>query len=301
MNVQATGKRLPLSAVLIMLSLCIVWGANMAAIKISSEMLAPVFSAFTRSVLATICLALWMRMRKIPFFPDRVTVLHGVVVGLLFAVEFGCIYMGMKYTLASRAYLLLYTHPFFVALGGHYLLHQDKLSARKVVGLCLAFGGVALLFAKDWGELSVETLPGDLLFLFGGFLWAATSIYVKKYLAVRAEGVQTLFYHLCFSIPLLLPMSLIIDEKIYLGFSWPGFWAQLYQGVIVAFASYVVWFEMLHRHTASLLTAYTFFAPVFGVAISGWFILGEPVTGGLLICLVMVASGMVVMNPPKAV
>lgn len=282
-----------------MLLLSSLWGGNLAAIKIGSTMLAPVFSAFMRSIVASLLLLFWMRSHSVKLFPDRVTTLHGMAVGLLFGLEFGCIYLGLEHTLASRGYVLLYTHPFFVALGGHFLLHNDRLSPNKVVGLLLAFSGVVILFAGDWGPVTTQTLTGDLLLLLAGALWGATTLYIKRFMPGRAVPMQTLFYQLLFSSPILLALGFALDNRIWLGFSWEGACALFYQSVIIAFASYLLWFELLHRHPASLLTAFTFMTPVMGVLISGVLIMGEPLTATILVALTVVTTGLFVANRPR--
>lgn len=290
--------KLPWGAVLLLLLLCVAWGGNMAAIKIGARGVAPVFMAGTRSLVASLCLLAWMVLRRVPVFPNRTITLHGAVIGILFGVEFGCIYVGLKYTLASRGYVFLYTQPFFTALGAHFFLGDDRLDVRRTLGLILAFVGVIVLFAKDWGEVTLRTLPGDLLLLVGGALWAATTLYVKRFLAGRAVPLQTLFYQLAFSAPLLFLLSAVMEDRVWLGMSWSVGAALFYQCIIVAFLTYLLWFELIHRYPVSLLAAFTFFTPVFGAFISGALILGEPLTSAVLTSLALVTLGMFLVNRP---
>jgi drug/metabolite transporter (DMT)-like permease len=53
---------------------------------------------------------------------------------------------------------------------------------------------------------------------------------------------------------------------------------------------------MVHRYPISLLHAFTFFVPVFGVTISGVLILGELITVRLITALAMVGLGMLLVN-----
>lgn len=288
--------RLPLPTVLTLLLLCVLWGANLAAIKIGARGMAPVAMAALRSVVAAACLYAWMRIRGVPIAPDRRTLGHGLVVGLVFGLEFCFIYTGLRFTLASRGYVFLYTQPFFTALGAHFLLHGDRLGPARVAGLVLAFAGVAVLFADNWGETTVRTLPGDLLLLLGAAMWAATTLYIKRFLAPRAVALQTLFYQLAFSAPLLAALSLVLEDRVWLGGSGPVYAALFYQCIVVAFLSYLVWFELIHRHPVSLLAAFTFFTPVFGALISGVLLLGEPLTGTMLASLGLVIAGMFLVN-----
>ena len=71
--------------------------------------------------------------------------------------------------------------------------------------------------------------------------------------------------------------------------------ALFYQSVVVAFASYLVWFWMIQRYPVSRLAAFTFMAPLFGVVLGG-LILDEPVTALVWLGLAGVAGGVYVVN-----
>ena len=280
----------------ILMLLAMIWGANMAIIKIGAREIAPLFMAGLRSFVASVCIYIWMKAKGIPVFPSKSVLLHGIVIGLLFGSEFGFIYVGLGYTLASRTYILLYTAPFFVALEAHYFLVGDRLNLLKTVGLIMAFAGVVALFMRDLGSFSLATLPGDLMILASGAIWGSTTVYLKKYLSHQTMPLQTLFYQLFFSTPLLFLMSVILEGSILSGFSLITGFSIFYQCIIVAFLSYLLWFELIHRYPVSLLHAFSFFTPVFGVFISGVLILGEEITLNLIIALALVILGMVFVN-----
>ncbi len=280
----------------ILLVLALIWGANMALIKIGARELPSLFMAGIRSLVASICLYVWMKTKGITVFPSKGILLHGVVIGLLFGAEFGFIYVGLEYTLASRMYILVYTAPFFVALGAHFLLKDDRLNPWKGMGLLLAFAGVVILFMRDLGSFSLIALPGDLMGLIGGVLWGATTVYVKKYLSHQTVPLQTLFYQVFFSIPPLFIMSIALENLSFFGFSFITGFSVFFQCIIVAFLSYLIWFELIHRYPVSLLHAFSFFTPVFGVFLSGALILGEIISISLIIALILVSLGMVLVN-----
>jgi drug/metabolite transporter (DMT)-like permease len=280
----------------VLLGLALVWGANWAVVKIGAHELGSLFMAGVRSLVAGVGLYIWMRIRGVSFFPSGKVFFHGVIIGLLFGTEFALVYVGLGYTLASRVYVLLYTAPFFAALGAHFFLGDDRLNRWKVGGLCLAFTGVIALFVRDIGALSLQALPGDLMALAAGALWGATTVYIKKYMAHRTLPLQTLFYQVFFSAPYLLLMSLLLEDQIVLGFSPVTIFSLAYQCILVAFLSYLVWFELVHRYPVSLLHAFSFFTPVFGVFLSGALILGELITLNVLVALVLVGLGMVLVN-----
>jgi drug/metabolite transporter (DMT)-like permease len=268
----------------------------MAAVKIGARELAPLFMAGLRSLVASLCLLAWMKAKGITVFPSRGILIHGVVVGLLFGSEFGFIYVALVYTFASRTYILVYTAPFFVALGAHFFLKGDRLNPWKAAGLILAFAGMVSLFMKDLGSFTFSALPGDLLAMAAGLMWGSTTVYVKKYLAHRTVPLQTLFYQVFFSAPPLLVMSILLEDQIIRGFSLTTGFSVFYQCIIIAFLSFLVWFELIHRYPVSLLHAFSFFTPVFGVFLSGILILGEAISSSLITALTLVSVGMVLVN-----
>jgi drug/metabolite transporter (DMT)-like permease len=280
----------------ILLVLALVWGANMAVIKIGARELPPLFMAGLRSLVASACLYIWIKAKGLSLFPSIKVLLHGVVIGLFFGSEFGLIYVGLEYTLASRTYVLVYTAPFFVAVGAHFFLKGDRLNRWKTAGLILAFAGVVVLFMKDLGSFSFRTLPGDLMVLAAGALWGCTTVYLKKYLAHRTVPLQTLFYQVFFSAPPLFLMSILLEDPIVPNISLATGFSVFYQCIIVAFLSYLVWFELIHRYPVSLLHAFTFFTPVFGVFLSGALILGEIISPGIVVALTLVSLGMILVN-----
>jgi drug/metabolite transporter (DMT)-like permease len=282
--------------VAVLLVLALIWGANMAIIKIGARELAPLFMAGLRSLVASVCLYVWMKAKGVSLFPSKMILFHGIVVGLFFGSEFGFIYTGLGYTLASRTYILLYTSPFFVALEAHFFLKGDRLNRWKAAGLILAFAGVVALFVRDVGSFSFSALPGDLMALAGGALWGSTTVYVKKYLSHRTVPLQTLFYQVFFSAPPLFLMSIVLEDVIVSSFSLATGFSVFYQCIIVAFLSYLVWFKLIHRYPVSLLHAFSFFTPVLGVFLSGAVILGEVISHSLIVALTLVSLGMVLVN-----
>jgi len=134
--------------------------------------------------------------------------------------------------------------------------------------------------------------------LIAGIIWAGTTLYIKRFLADRARPQQTLFYQLLFSAPILCLLSLALGEVGVKALTWSAVGSLCYQSVIVAFLSLLAWFELVHRYPVSLVQAFTMLTPLFGVFLSGVWILGEPLTANLLAALVLVCLGLTLVNRP---
>ena len=284
---------LDLKAASLLTILCVLWGLNAVAIKISNQGVAPIFAAGVRSMIATMGLVLWMKARRTPLFPGSVG--DGIVVGLLFGAEFGLLYSSLLHTSVSSAWILLYSTPFFHALGAHYLLPGDRMSTSKWAGLVLAFCGIVLLLSKHLVFPSPQQLAGDMLAMGAAVLWAGTTIYIKRRLVGRVSAEHTLFYQTVFSIPVLLALSYGFGEETVTRFTGWILLSIAYQGVIVAFVSYLLWFSLVHTYPISRLSSFTFLTPVFA-ALAGILLLDESLSVRALVSLALVSTGIYVVN-----
>lgn len=286
-------ERLDLYAFVVLGCLTTLWGLNYSAIKISNQGLAPIWTSALRSGIAALCGVAYCKKKGLsPFHRDE-RLLHGIAIGLLFGLEFACLYLGTLWTEASRAVIFVYLSPFFVALGAHFLLKGEKLTFTKIVGLLFAFLGVVLLF---WRQKTPEgKLLGDLLEVLAALFWAATTIYIKRFLAHQVHPLQTFCYQLAFSFPLLLVLSFIFEPQRVFGLTPLVLLALGFQSVVVAFLSYYVWFKLIHRYPVSDLSAFTFLTPLFGVLFGG-ILLKEECGKNLFVALSLVSMGIFLVN-----
>jgi drug/metabolite transporter (DMT)-like permease len=295
---QTSKRALDATAVGTVIGLCLLWGLSQVSIRVANQGVSPIFQAAVRSVIAGLLVAGWARLRGIPLVHRDRTLLHGLVIGLMFGTEFVFVYLGLAYTTASHAVIFLYTAPFFVALGAHWLLPAEPLTARKLVGLVLAFGGVVATLWDSLGRPTHLQLLGDLLSLTAGFLWAATSLYLKRVVRTSMAPSQMLFYQLGFSAVQLSVMSLLFESGPVRDLTPLVLACMAYQGIIIAFASYLVWFWLIQRYPVSLVSGFTFFTPVFGIFLGG-ILLHEPLTAKLLLGGGLVTGGMLLVNWPE--
>ena len=286
---------LDLKAVLAIIILTLLWGLNYTAIKYSNQGISPVFASAIRSIVASICGAVYCLRRGERLFHTDIMLFHGFMAGLLFGLEFVCLYFGMLFTDSARSVVFVYTSPFVVAVGAHLFLKGDRLNFLKVLGLILAFGGVCVVFAGRPKTAKATMFWGDILEILAAVFWGATTVYIKRFMAEKIHPINTFLYQLIFSIPILLVMSLLIEPQWVYKMDLTILASLFYQSVIVAFVSYFVWFRLIHEYSVSRLSAFTFFTPVFGV-LFGILFLNEELTVSLMMALPMVSVGIFIVN-----
>jgi drug/metabolite transporter (DMT)-like permease len=279
--------------------LCFLWGGNMVGIKLSIQGMPPILAATIRSLFASILLWGYAKITRREVFLDRQDLKHGLAIGGLFGTEFILLYWGVMFTDVSRAVVFLYTQPLWAAVGAHFLLPNDRLTLGKSLGLVSAFVGLILVFGARSPKLGSMYWLGDLMEVIAGLLWALTTIYIKKFMWDRPiTHFQTLFAQLFLSIPILGAGALVFEAGRSVDLNTIVLAALFYQTVVIAFASYLLWFWMVHRYQVSVLSCFTFLTPLFGVILSG-ILLGEPLPALLWVGLGLVAAGIYLVNRPK--
>jgi len=124
-------------AVGVLLVCCMFWGLQQILVKSIMDEVAPLFQASLRCIGACVLLLIWCRVRGIRLFERDGTLWAGLLAGGLFAAEFACIYLGLRYTSASRLTVFLYTSPFWVAVLVPLLVWSERLRGSAMAGLGL--------------------------------------------------------------------------------------------------------------------------------------------------------------------
>ncbi len=286
------------TAMAILVTLCASWGFQQVAVKIALPGVPPVLQAGLRSVLATLLIALWMVVRRVPIRQRDGTLGWGIAAGLLFAFEFQLIYWGLEYTNASRAVIFLYLTPFVVALGAQLFLPGERLRGWQIAGLVCAFAGIVVAFGESLRFPDPRVLLGDAMLAGAALMWGSTTILIKASPLIHSPPSKVLFYQLGVS-ALYLPLaSWFMGEGGTIHLTPLITASLLYQAVWVAFVTYLLWFWLVRHYPAARLASFTFLTPLFGVLAGGW-LLDEPITRSLVTALVLVGVGIYLVNRPQ--
>jgi drug/metabolite transporter (DMT)-like permease len=292
----ADRKALDATAVSLITLLSFLWGLQQVVVKLTAPYVSLVMQGGIRSALATLLVLIWARSRGIALFQRDGTLTPGLVAGVLFSAEFAFIYAGLAHTAASRMVVFLYLAPPLTALGLALFVPGERLNARQWSGVLVAFVGIVLAFSEGLSATRLSsTWLGDLFGVCAAFLWAACTVIVRATALARATATKTLFYQLALAALALPVVSMLMNES---GVSAVTPWAVasiVYQGAIVAFASFLAWFWLLTRYLAARLAVFSFLTPLFGM-LAGVLILSEPLTPSFAAATALVGCGIVLVN-----
>ncbi len=296
-------KALDAKAVGTMLLLCLIWAMQQIVLKATAADFTPIFQLGLRSGGAALLVVLLMAWRGERMALRDGTLPAGLLVGLLFGLEFLVVGEGLRHTSAAHMVVFLYTAPIFAALGLHLRLPAERLVPLQWFGITLAFAGIAYAFLGPGPQTAPAALTsmvwGDFLGLVGGILWGSTTVAVRCSRLSGAPATQTLLYQLSGGFVLLITVAMASGQTHFNPI--PAVWASLlFQIVVVSFISFLLWFGLLRRYLASRLGAFSFLTPLLGV-VFGAVLLNEVIELRFVLGAVPVLVGVVLVNAHQSV
>jgi drug/metabolite transporter (DMT)-like permease len=280
-------------AVGLMLVLCLLWALQQIGLKATAHDFSPVLQIALRSAVAAVLVRLYMAASGERMDLSRRIWPPGLVIGLLFALEYLLVGEGLRRTSAAHIVVFLYTAPIFAALGLHWKLPSEKLAPLQWLGIGLAFAGIAVAFVLRDGSTPqgdmAQVVLGDVLGLLGGLAWGATTVVIRATPLSGLSASQTLLYQLLGAFALLLPGAFALGQTTFhpSAFVLAEF---AFQCFIVSFASFLVWFWLLRHYLASRLGVFSFLTPLLGV------VLGEHIAPAFVVGAGMVLAGIVLVG-----
>jgi drug/metabolite transporter (DMT)-like permease len=164
-------------ALIVWLSLCLIWGSTWLGIKLGLRDLPPITFAGIRFALAGALLGAIIAVRRVPAPRSRHDWWLLAYTGFLsITVNYALVFWGEQYISSGLAAVLSATVPLFGLPLAHRYLASEPLTWPKLAGVLLGLAGVAIVFS---GELGV-----------GGpqALWASVGIIIAA-LATAHAGV----------------------------------------------------------------------------------------------------------------
>lgn len=288
------------TAISIMFMLCLVWGVQQVALKLTAPYFSTAWQLGWRSAIAALLVAVLIKWKKLPIWQPKL-VKPGLLIGLFFALEFVFIAESLRFTNAAHLSVFLYTAPIFTVLGLHTLSPHERLRKSQWLGIFLALSGIIAAFAGGLQEPlknQSQIWLGDGLALLAALLWAATTLTIRASNLAQAEPAQTLFYQLAGAAVLLLALAFWRGETLLptaSAWNFLSLGSMLFQTIGIAFISYLAWFWLLRRYLATRLAVFSFLTPLFGVSASV-LILHENLHAGFILGALLVFAGIIVVN-----
>jgi drug/metabolite transporter (DMT)-like permease len=269
------------------------FGANAVAIKISLTGLGVFTTAGVRFGIAALVIFLWARCTGRSLTVTTVKLRQLMILAIFFYVQLSLFYFGLSKTTASHGVLIANVLPFIVMILAHFFIPGDTINLKKIFGLMLGFTGVLVLFF-DNVILTGDALQGDLLVLVAVFIWGFHVIYIKKIIA-GFHPIQITLYPLAMAAPIFLLSGFLWDVEMVRFIDASIIKAMFYQTFVTASFGLVAWNTMIGRFGPTALHSFIFIMPISGVFL-GITLLNEPITTNLVSSILLVVSGLIMVN-----
>ncbi|MFC5834331.1 EamA family transporter [Nonomuraea insulae] len=259
--------------------LAAVWGFNFVVMQVGLEHFPPLLYAGVRFAMAAFPALL---------FAGRPGVAWRWVAGVAATIgvgQFGLLLVGMRAGMpAGLTSLVLQMQALFTVVFAVRLL-GERLTARRVLGLTVAFGGLALV-AVDFGLSG--PLGAFLLCVAAAAAWGLGNVVQRR--AAPPDSLRFMVWVSAFSAPPLLLLSLVLEGPPVLTSPVEGWLSLLYVAFVSTLGGFGVWGWLLRRYDASTVAPYTLLVPVFGMS-SAALVTGEPLSWPKLLAAALIVSG----------
>jgi drug/metabolite transporter (DMT)-like permease len=297
-------KRTQWTVLLAFAAIYIIWGSTYLAIQVAIKDIPPFLMSAMRFLTAGLLLMGWCVWKKQPM-PDRKIIGKNALYGIL--MLFGgtvSVTWAEQYLPSSLAAIIVSSLPFWFVLLDRKQWTYYFSNKRIIMGLLIGFAGVAILFGfgprshTSGGE--GKYLTSIIVIIAGGIGWTIGSLYSKYRPAGNSllmnAGIQLLAAGVFTGIVSLITGDhhSIVWKEVSVN-SWLALIYLITMGSIVAYQSYLY---LLTIRPAAQVSTYEYVNPVVALLL-GALIASEPIAYIQVIALVVILSGVLLVNWPK--
>jgi len=174
----------------------------------------------------------------------------------------------------------------------HVGTDDERLTWPRVIGVIAGLIGVAIMVGSD----ALAGIGGELLaqlaILGAAVSYAVAGVYGRRFRRFGTTPTQTAAGQLAGSTLLLLPVALAWDQPWELPLPSMTIWLAVVSLALFSTAlAYIIYFRVLANAGATNLMLVTFLVPI-SAGLLGVLILGEHLTGGQLIGMLLIGIGL---------
>ncbi|MDA9829493.1 DMT family transporter [Candidatus Poseidoniaceae archaeon] len=278
----------------------IVWGFGWPAGRVIAQDIAPFAASWIRYVVAVALFVIYLKLSSQWMIPTRGEWKRIAWIGFFATCLYQAFFMvGMKYTAAGDASLMITFNPFFTAVLAIFFLNE-AMHWRLGAGIALGLAGVSVLFlySPNVDIPFYERALGDVLIAGAAFAWACNSIQMKIAMTEPAvdsdrclSPLQLTVWSSVIGLVMLTPIAAV--ETAVMGIPEPSFdgWvAILFLAIFSTVVSYVWFADGILTIGAGKSALYVYLVPIFGIY-SGYLLLDEKLGASLLVAFMLIVGG----------
>jgi drug/metabolite transporter (DMT)-like permease len=281
-------------SVIYALAACLIWGTVYVAIKVGlNHGMKPLTFAGIRFLAGGLLLLLFAYLTgRLKVGMRDIWALAGL--GLLqTALQNALFFEGVRLTGAGVSAIFINTAPFFVILIAPFFFRVSRITSARLAGAAVGFAGV-MIASYGPGMLTRGYWLGISVLVLSAITWALSSIAAKKLMEARDTLTVTGMQMALGAVPL-LAAGRIFEGRVMAGADATAIGSLVYLVIFATSIPFLAWYEALRLGEVGRVSVFGFLLPILGV-VSGWLILGEPLSTGMLLGMTLVAFGIIMVN-----
>ncbi len=280
---------------LLSLLLALIWSASFMLIKVGVASVPPITLTAARMTIASALLGLYLLARRTGLPLNARALLLYLVVGFFGnTLPFALIGWGEIHIDSSLAAILIGIMPITTFVLAHYFLPDEPMTARKVFGVCLGFGG--LLTLVGWSALGGigANVLGQLAVLAAAACYGITTVFVRTQPAFA--GFQMAAGAMVAGMLTSIPLAFLLEDPLAATPTGESVQAILLLGAFPTALAALIYFRVVRNLGASTFSQINYIIPIMG-SLWGVFLLGELLQSRMLAALALVLVGIYFVQP----
>lgn len=283
---------------------CVLWGSAFPCIKIGYKLFniaqdstsSQILFAGIRFILAgIIAIIICSFTSKKVLFPTSSSITKIIKLSMFQTIlQYTLFYIGLANTTGVKASIVEASNVFIAILVSAIIFKFEKVTAKKLIGCAVGFIGVIIINIGGLSQGISMNFMGDGLVFMSTFMYAFSSVLMKKY-SKTENPVMMSGYQFLFGGIIMLIVGLLMGGKVTI----TGINAiiMLIYLALISAVSYSIWSMLLKYNPVSKVTIFGFMNPVTGVILSA-ILLNEGQTFGIesIGALIFVCLGIYIVN-----
>lgn len=223
---------------------------------------------------------------------------RGAVLGIFStAIPMNFVTASLHYQSSGVTAILVSLNPVFTVIMAHFMLKDERLNRRKLLGVALALSGAILMVAM--GETGLPDMsqanPIGYLLVFsamisGGF----ATVYARKHMK-GMDAIDVASVRMWMAGLITIPLSLLLVGFDLSKVTFQGYTALAWASIAGTFLGMLLSFYIIKRFGATTRAMTTYIVPIVST-IGGVLLLDETITIGMVFGIALILAGIVVIN-----
>jgi drug/metabolite transporter (DMT)-like permease len=280
---------------MILLVLALIWGGAFFFIGVAVRHVQPLTYVWLRLTIGAAGLWAYLAFRG-----ERISLPREVWGSILLlallnnAIPFTLFGWGQTHIASGLASILNATTPIWGVVVAHFLTRDERMSPRKMAGVLLGFGGVAVMIGPSLLSSLGTSGLAQLACVVASLSYALAAVWARRFRRLGVSPFSVTTGQLTAVAVVMLPMSMLVDRPWQQAMPPLSAWMAIVALALLCTAfGYVLYFRLIDRAGATNALLVTLLVPPVAILLGGLF-LGESLApqdfGGLALIALGLAA-----------